>query len=101
LKWLQDQSQINVDNLNKVTRATSRHFRGGGGITEYLKKKINELETNSTKMNMTDLYRGINQFKKGCQLTNNFETDEKCDLLANSPQYFEQVKNSVIELTRD
>jgi hypothetical protein len=30
---------------------------------EYLKNKINELETNSKNKNIRDLYRGINEFK--------------------------------------
>jgi len=33
----------------------------------YLKAKIEELETNSTTKNIRDLYRGINDFKKGYQ----------------------------------
>jgi hypothetical protein len=32
---------------------------------EYLKAKINELETNSKNNNIRDLYRGNNDFKKG------------------------------------
>ena len=31
---------------------------------EYLKAKIDELETNSKIKNIRDLYRGINDFKK-------------------------------------
>jgi hypothetical protein len=30
--------------------------------------KINELETNSKNKNVTDLYRGMNEFKKGFQV---------------------------------
>jgi len=29
-----------------------------------MKEKINELETNSKKKNIRDLYRGINEFKE-------------------------------------
>ena len=36
-----------------------------------------ELETNSRIKNIRDLYRGINDFKKGCQPRNNIEKDEK------------------------
>jgi hypothetical protein len=38
-----------------------------GPKREYLKNKINELETSSKNMNIRDLYRGINEFKKGYQ----------------------------------
>jgi hypothetical protein len=43
LQWLQDPSEINVDNLNNVRREASRHFRNKK--REYLKDKINELAT--------------------------------------------------------
>jgi hypothetical protein len=65
LQWLQDQSEVNGDNLNNVRREASRHF--GNKKREYLKDKINELATNSKKKNMGDLYRGINEFKRGYQ----------------------------------
>jgi hypothetical protein len=32
---------------------------------EYLKGKINELEMNSKNKNIIDLYRGINELKRG------------------------------------
>jgi len=38
-----------------------------GKKKEYLKAKIGELETNSKIKNIIDLYRGINEFKKGYQ----------------------------------
>jgi hypothetical protein len=54
LQWLQDPSEINGDNLKNVRRETSRHFRNKK--REYLKGKINELETNSKNNNIRDLY---------------------------------------------
>jgi ribonuclease HII len=45
MQWLQDPNQSNVDNLNYVECADSRHFRKKK--KEYLKTKIDELETNS------------------------------------------------------
>jgi hypothetical protein len=65
LQWIQDPSQSNVDNLNNVRRDASRHFRNKKKA--YLKTKIEELETNSKIKNVRDLYRGINNFKKGYQ----------------------------------
>jgi hypothetical protein len=38
LRWLQDPSKINGDNLNSIRRETSRHFRNKN--SEYLKDKI-------------------------------------------------------------
>jgi hypothetical protein len=74
---------------------------------EYLKNKINELATNSKSKNIRDLYRGINEFKKGCQLRNNLVKDENGDLLADPhnilnrwKKYFFQLLNvhSVIDV---
>ena len=63
MQWIHDQSQSNVDNLNNVRCDASRHFRNQKKA--YLKAKIEELEINSKKKNVRDLYRGINDFKKG------------------------------------
>jgi hypothetical protein len=43
---------------------------------EYLKDKINELATNSKNKHIRDLYRGINEFKRGYQPRNNLVKDE-------------------------
>jgi len=45
MQWLQDPNQSNVDNLNNVRTEARRHFRNKK--KEYLKVKIDELETNS------------------------------------------------------
>ena len=63
MQWLQDPSQKSLDNLNNVRRETSRHIRNKK--MAYLKAKIDELETNSKIKNIRDLYRCINDFKKG------------------------------------
>jgi hypothetical protein len=53
IQWLQNSNQSNGDNLNNVRREANRHFRSKK--KEYLKAKINELETNSTNKNIRDL----------------------------------------------
>jgi hypothetical protein len=67
---------------------------------EYLKGKINELATNSKNKNIRDLYRGINEFKRGYQPRTNLVKDENGDLLADSntilnrwKSYFSQLLN--------
>jgi hypothetical protein len=82
LQWLHDPSEINGDNLNNVRREASRHFRNKE--REYLQDKINELATNSKNKSIRDLYKGINEFKRGYQLRNNLVKDENGDLLADS-----------------
>jgi hypothetical protein len=62
LQWLQDPSKGNEDNLSDVRREASRHFRNNK--REYLKEKINELESNSMNKNIRQMYRGINAFKR-------------------------------------
>ena len=63
MQCIQDPSQSNEDTLNKVRRDASRHFRNKRKA--YLRAKIEELETNSKINNIRDLYRGINDVKKG------------------------------------
>jgi hypothetical protein len=58
LQWLQNPNQINGDNMKNLRSETSRTFRNKK--REYLKSKINELETNNKNKNIRDLYRGIN-----------------------------------------
>jgi hypothetical protein len=65
---------VNEDNLSNVRREASRHFRNKK--RDYLKDKINENESNSKNKNIRDLYRGINEFKKGYQPRTNFVKDE-------------------------
>jgi hypothetical protein len=62
---LQNLSQISGDNLQNLRHETSRTFRNKE--REYLKGKLNELETNNKNKNIRDLYRCINEFKKGYQ----------------------------------
>ena len=66
MQWIQDPSRSNVDNLNNIRRDASRHFRNKKKA--YLKVKIEVLKTNSKINNVRDLYRGINDFKKGTSL---------------------------------
>jgi hypothetical protein len=82
LQWLQDPSKINGDNINNIRREASRHFRNKK--REYLKDKINGVASNSKNKNIRDLYRGINEFKKGYQPRNNLVKNENGDLLADS-----------------
>jgi hypothetical protein len=55
LQRLQDPSVVNEDNLRNVRREANRHF--GNKKREYLRDKINELESNSKNKNIRDLYR--------------------------------------------
>jgi len=98
MHWIQDPNQSNVDNLNKVRREVSRHFRNKKKA--YLRAKIEELETNSKIQNIRDLYRGISDFKKGYQPRCNIVKDEKGNLVADSHgivsswrKYFSQLFN--------
>jgi hypothetical protein len=77
---LQNPSQINGDNLQNLRRETSRTFKNKK--KEYLKGKINELETNNKNKHIRDLYRDINEFKKGYQPRINIINDENSNLLA-------------------
>jgi hypothetical protein len=91
LQWLQDPREINGDKLSSVRREVSRHFRNKK--REYLKDKINELATNSKKKNIRNLYRGINEFKRGYQPRNNLVKDGNGDLFADSHNILNRWKN--------
>jgi hypothetical protein len=60
---------------------------------EYLKDKINELETNNENKNIRDLYRGINEFKKGYQPRINIIKDENGNLIADPQNVLNRWKN--------
>jgi uncharacterized UBP type Zn finger protein len=51
VKGMRDPNQINGDNMNNARRETGRNFRSKK--REYLKQKINELETNRTRKSET------------------------------------------------
>ena len=53
MQWLQDPSQSSVDNLNNVRCEASRHYRNKD---DYLKAKIDELETNGKIKSIRDFY---------------------------------------------
>jgi len=75
MQWLQDSNQRNIDYLTNVRCVANRHFRNKK--KEYLKAKIDELETNSKIKNIRGLYRGIINFKKGYQPRTVKVEDEK------------------------
>jgi hypothetical protein len=60
---------------------------------EYLKDKFNELESNNKNKNIRDVYRGINEFKKGYQPRTNLVKDERGDLLAHTHKSLNRWKN--------
>jgi hypothetical protein len=91
LQWLQNASEINGDNLRIVRREGSRYFRNKE--REYLKNKINDLATNGKNKNIRDLYKGINEFKRGYQRRNNLVEDETGDLLADTHNILNRWKN--------
>jgi phage pi2 protein 07 len=77
---LQNPNQINGGNLQNLRRDTSRTFRNKK--REHLKININELESNNKNKTIRDLYRRINEFKKGYQPRINIMKDENGSLLA-------------------
>jgi hypothetical protein len=76
--------------VNDVRCESSRTFRNKKG--KYHKDKINELETNIKNKNR-DLYRGINEFKKGDQPRKDLVNDENGCLHADSKSIFNMWKN--------
>jgi hypothetical protein len=85
LKWLQDPSEVNEDNLSNVRREASRHFRNKK--REYLRDKINEIELNSKNKNIRDLYRGITEFKRDYQPKTNLVKDDRGNSCGSSKNF--------------
>jgi hypothetical protein len=77
---LQEPSVLDEDNLSNLRREASRHFRNKK--MEYLKDKINGLESNSKNKNIRDLYFGITEFNGSYKSITNLVKDENGDLLA-------------------
>jgi len=96
IQWIQNPSQSNVDILNKVRRKVSRHFRNKK--KEYLRAKIEELETNSKIQNIRDLYRSTNYFKKGYQPRCNIVKDGNGDLVTDSHSIVARWRNYFSQL---
>jgi hypothetical protein len=90
-QWLQNPSQISGDNLKNLRCETSRTLRKRK--REYLRGKINELETNNKNKNIRDLYRGMNEFKKGYQPRINIIKDENGNLLVDPQSVLNRWKN--------
>jgi hypothetical protein len=82
MKKLQQPNQSNVHNLYYVRCEDSRHFRNKQ--EGKIKAKICDLESNSKIKNIADLYRGINDFRKGYHPRTNMVKDEKGDLITDS-----------------
>jgi len=96
MQWIQDPSQSNVDILNNVSHEVIRHFKNKKKA--YLTAKIEELETNSEIQNIRDLFRRINDFKKGYQPRCNIVRDEKGDLVADSHSIVARWRNYFSQL---
>jgi len=63
-----------------------------------LKVKIKELKTNGKINNVRDLYRGINDFKKGYQPRTTIVKYEKGDLVADSHSFMTRWRNYFSQL---
>jgi hypothetical protein len=87
---------MNGGNQKNLRHETSRTFRNKK--REHLKDKINELETNNKNKNIRDLYRGINEFKKGYQPRINIIKDENGNLIADPQNVLNRWKNFLNQL---
>jgi hypothetical protein len=82
MQWLYDPNHGNADNRNNRSREASRYF--SKQHKKYLQAKIDEIETDCKIKNIRDLYREINEFKKGYQPRTNTVKDEKGYVVADS-----------------
>jgi hypothetical protein len=61
-----------------------------------MEDKIDELAMSSKNNNIRNLYRGINEFKKGYQPRSNLVKDENGDLLADFHNILNRWKNNYL-----
>ena len=69
-----------------------------GTKKEYLKSKIDELETNGKLKNIRDLYRGISDYKKGYQPIIDIAKDEKSDFVTDCNSILSRRRNHFSQL---
>ena len=74
MQWLRDPNQGNVNNPDNVRQDANSHFRN---------KKKKYLKANS-KINVSDLFWAIDDFKKSYQPRTKIVKDEKGDLVTDS-----------------
>jgi len=97
MQCLHDPNQSNIDNLNKVRREASRHYRNKKN--EYLNAKIEELETNRKIKKIKETSpRGFNDFKNAYQPRASIVKDEKGDLVADSHSILARWRNHISQL---
>jgi hypothetical protein len=68
---------------------------------EYPTEQISESATNSKNKTIRDLYRGINEFKRGYQPRNNLGKDEIGDMHAESYKVLNMWKNYFSQLLNE
>jgi hypothetical protein len=90
-KLIEQRKQVKIAWLQNPSQTNGGIFRNKK--KEYLKRKINELETNNENKNIRDLYRGINEFKEGYQPIINIIKDENGNLLADPQNVLNGWKN--------
>jgi hypothetical protein len=95
LQWLQDPGEANEGNLRDISREASRFQEQDKGISE---TQNYEFESNSKNKNIRDLYRGINEFKKGYQPRTSLVKHERGDLVADPHKILNRWKNYFCQL---
>ena len=86
----QDPNQNNVDNLNNVRCEASRSCKNKK--KKYLQAKVLNLKLTVTPR-ISNLYRSINDFKKGYQPRTNVVKDEKSVVVTGSHSIFVKWRN--------
>jgi hypothetical protein len=79
-----------------MKRETVRHSRSKS--RKYLKENINDLAANKKNKNTRDLYGDINEFDKGYQTSSNLVKDEIYDLLGDSHNILNRLKDYICQL---
>ncbi|KAJ4438388.1 hypothetical protein ANN_14333 [Periplaneta americana] len=95
LKFLQDPIEANRDNYFNKRREANRTLRNKK--RDYLKEKLNEVETNSKNKNIRDLYKGI-KVREPETLAYVLGSCLHCEVLRNSRQH--RIRSMIAEQFR-
>ena len=91
MNWLHEQNEVNLGQLGSIRRESTRVLKSKK--REYLRGKINDLETNARNRNNRELYQGIRIERKGFQARKNIIRNGNGDTIADSRSILDRWKN--------
>ena len=106
IAWLTKNTDETRNQFINIRQAAHNMFKNKK--RQYLKRKIEEINENCQNNNVRDMYKGINNFRKGFQATTEMVKDENDNLITDSSgvlntwkNYFDRLLNVDFESDRE